>query len=132
MLPQTSGLLLTVFSVIFFGLKSRTSSSQCFKKLSARFFIPSSVDLKLPSAPHMQQHDQFIVLIPQVIHFITNSNSISHKFNSRRKFTRKENCTVTVLSTTCNHRYLIIPRWLTSNHRIYKVKPRYLLQMYDS
>ena len=29
-----------------------------------------------------------------------------------------------------NHRYLIIPRWLTSNHRpIYKVKPRYLLQM---
>ena len=29
-----------------------------------------------------------------------------------------------------NHRYLIIPRWLTSNHRpIYKVKPGYLLQM---
>ena len=29
-----------------------------------------------------------------------------------------------------DHRYLIIPRWLTSNHRpIYKVKPRYLLQM---
>ena len=32
--------------------------------------------------------------------------------------------------TKKDHRYLIIPRWLTSNHRpIYKVKPRYLLQM---
>ena len=29
-----------------------------------------------------------------------------------------------------SHRNLIIPRWLTSNHRpIYKVKPRYLLPM---
>ena len=42
-----------------------------FQKLSARVFIPSSGDLKLPSAPHMPANDQFIVLIPQVIRFIT-------------------------------------------------------------
>ena len=68
-------------------------------------------------------------IIEEFIVFSENNNTEIDTLECKSTFIDNED-EAPLDGTSQLHRYLIIPRWLTSNHRpIYKVKPRYLLQM---